>query len=264
MLWIGGQISAEGIIKVLFVPSIMALLVPLAVLTFFVKGELQSEAHKEVSSEQSPSVFEKNLLFFAGVGGLLMVPAIKIIFHVPPYVAMLFMLGWLWLVVELLARKHHENVPKRLNIFNVLKEVDVASVLFFAGILLAVGTLEATGQLHHLAEVLEKSIGDIRIITLAIGVLSAIVDNVPLVAATQGMYSLANFPIDDLLWEFIAYCAGTGGSMLVIGSAAGVAAMGIDKNLSFGWYLRKIAPLALLGYLAGAGVYLAMNMNGKW
>ncbi|MDR2732745.1 MAG: sodium:proton antiporter NhaD [Fibromonadaceae bacterium] len=256
MLWIGGQISAEGIIKVLFAPSVMALLVPLIVLTFFIKGELQPQAHQEASSEQGPSAFEKKLLFFAGVCGLLMVPAIKIIFHVPPYVAMLFVLGWLWLVVELLARKHHENAPKRLNLFHVLKEVDVASVLFFAGILLAVGTLEATGQLHHLAELLNEYIGNTSAIVLAIGILSAIVDNVPLVAATQGMYLIADYPMDRFLWEFIAYCAGTGGSMLVIGSAAGVAAMGIDKNLSFGWYLKRICPLAFLGYGAGALTYL--------
>jgi len=193
-----------------------------------------------------------------------MVPVIKTIFHVPPYIAMLFVLGILWTVVELLGHKHHGAIPNRLNVLSVMKDVDTPSVLFFAGILLAVGVLGATGQLEALAKILENSLGDVRIITMMIGFLSAVVDNVPLVAATMHMYELSHFPTDHLMWEFIAYCAGTGGSMLIIGSAAGVAAMGIDRNLSFGWYLRKITPLALLGYLAGAGLYLLMNVNGNW
>jgi len=261
MLWIGKQISAGGIVKALFLPSVMCLLLPLIVFTFFISGEI-SHSNSE-SSENTPSSFERNALFIAGIGGLLMVPVIKTVFHVRPYIAMLFILGVLWTVVELLARRH-KSVPNRLNIHHVIKDVDTPSVLFFAGILLAVGVLEATGQLEHLAKILENALGDVRIITIMIGFLSAIVDNVPLVAATMGMYDLTSFPEDHLMWEFIAYCAGTGGSMLVIGSAAGVAAMGIDRNLSFGWYLKRIAPLALLGYLAGAGIYLLMNMNGNW
>jgi Na+/H+ antiporter NhaD/arsenite permease-like protein len=263
MLWIGGQISASGIIKALILPSIMCLLVPLIIFTFFMGGRLN---YAEVQpSKDAPSSFERNTLFIAGVGGLLMVPVVKTLFHVPPYIAMLFVLGILWTIVELLGRRHeHHSVPNRLNVHHVVRDVDTPSVLFFAGILLAVGVLRATGQLEALAKMLEDSLGDVRIITIIIGFLSAVVDNVPLVAATMGMYGTEFFPLDHLMWEFIAYCAGTGGSMLVIGSAAGVAAMGIDRNLSFGWYLRKIAPLALLGYLAGAGIYLLMNMSGNW
>ena len=261
MLWIKELISAQGIITSLILPSIMCLLLPLIIFTFFISGEISHSGSN--SSENAPSSFERNALFIAGIGGLLMVPIIKTVFHIQPYIAMLFILGVLWTVVELLARRH-EKAPNRLNVHHVVKDVDTPSVLFFAGILLAVGVLEATGQLEHLAKILEHALGDVRIITIIIGFLSAIVDNVPLVAATMGMYSKELFPTDHLMWEFIAYCAGTGGSMLVIGSAAGVAAMGIDRNLSFGWYLRKITPLALLGYLAGAGLYLLMNMKGNW
>jgi len=262
MLWIGGQISAGGIVKALFLPSVMCLLLPVIAFTFFISGDISHSSSK--SSENVPSSFERNALFIAGIGGLLMVPVIKTVFHVKPYIAMLFILGVLWTVVELLGRRHRDGVPNRLNIHHVIKDVDTPSVLFFAGILLAVGVLEATGQLEALAKILENALGDVRIITVIIGFLSAVVDNVPLVAATMGMYDLNTFPHDHLMWEFIAYCAGTGGSMLVIGSAAGVAAMGIDRNLSFGWYLKRVAPLALLGYLAGAGVYLLMHMNGNW
>jgi len=262
MLWIGGQISALGIVKDLFLPSVMSLLVPVVVFTFFMSGKITHPSSPP--SEDAPTSFEKDLLFIVGIGGLLMVPVIKTLFHVPPYIAMLFVLGILWTVVELLGHKHHGSIPNRLNVLSVMKDVDTPSVLFFAGILLAVGVLGATGQLEALAKILENSLGDVRIITMMIGFLSAVVDNVPLVAATMHMYDLSYFPCDHLMWEFIAYCAGTGGSMLIIGSAAGVAAMGIDRNLSFGWYLRKITPLALLGYLAGAGLYLLMNMKGNW
>jgi len=255
MLWIGGQISAASIVKSLILPSIVSLLAPLIILSVLIKGRIDSDFRV---AAQGDSSFDRNVLFVAGVGGLLMVPVIKTLFHVPPYIAMLFILGILWTVVELLGRRH-SVVPSRLNIYHVIKEVDVTSVLFFAGILLAVGVLGATGQLASLAKILEDSIGDISIIVIIIGILSAVVDNVPLVAASMGMYSLQSYPMDNFLWEFIAFCAGTGGSMLVIGSAAGVAAMGIDRNLSFIWYLRKITPLAVLGYGSGAATYLLLS-----
>jgi Na+/H+ antiporter NhaD/arsenite permease-like protein len=262
MLWIGGQISALGIVKDLILSGMASLLIPVIILTFFIKGEI-THSNSQLSND-APTSFEKDILFIAGIGGLLMVPVIKTIFDIPPFVAMLFILGILWTVVELLGHKHHDGIPNRLNVLNVMKDVDTPSVLFFAGILMAVGVLGATGQLEALAGILEKNLGDVRIITLIIGFFSAVVDNVPLVAATMHMYDISSFPMDHLMWEFIAYCAGTGGSILIIGSAAGVAAMGIDRNLSFGWYLKRITPLALLGYLAGAGVYLLMNMNGNW
>jgi len=259
MLWIGKQISALGIIESLFLPSAVCLLVPVIIVSFIVKGKVRSKSAQAELATQKPSSYEKNILFTAGIGGLLMVPVIKTFFHVPPYIAMFFVLGALWIIAELLGRKYDNNM-ERLSIFHALKEIDMASVLFFAGIMLSVGCLGSTGQLAALAKILDESIGDIRIITIAIGVLSAIVDNVPLVAATMKMYAIDNaseiFREDGLFWGFISYCAGTGGSMLIIGSAAGVAAMGMDKNLTFGWYLKRIAPLAALGYVAGAAVYL--------
>jgi Na+/H+ antiporter NhaD/arsenite permease-like protein len=255
MLWIGGQISAAGIVRSLILPSIVSLFIPLIVISLLIKGRIKSDFH--IITQKTPS-FDRNVLFIAGVGGLLMVPVIKTLFHVPPYIAMLFILGILWTVVELLGRRH-QIIPPRLNTYHVIKDVDVPSVLFFAGILLAVGVLSATGQLASLAKILENSVGNLSIIVIIIGVLSAIVDNVPLVAATMGMYSMQTYPMDNFLWEFIAFCAGTGGSMLVIGSAAGVAAMGIDRNLSFGWYLRKMTPLAALGYGSGAATYLLLS-----
>jgi len=261
MLWIGKQISALGIIESLFLPSAICLLVPVIVVSFTVKGKVRSESAQATFVTQKPSSYEKNILFTAGIGGLLMVPVIKSFFHVPPYIAMFFVLGILWIVTELLGRKYAYNV-ERLSIFHALKQIDMSSVLFFAGIMLSVGCLGSTGQLAALAKILDENIGDIRIITLAIGTLSAIVDNVPLVAAAMKMYAIDNaseiFREDGLFWGFVSYCAGTGGSMLIIGSAAGVAAMGMDRNLTFGWYLKRIAPLAALGYVAGAVVYLGI------
>jgi len=259
MLWIGKQISTVGIIKSVFIPSIICLLVPLIVSSFTIKGKVRSEFAQATLETQKPSTYERNVVFITGIGGLLMVPVIKSFCHVPPYIAMFFVLGLLWIVVELLGRRYVSNV-KRLSITHLIKEVDMTSVLFFAGIMLAVGCLGVTGQLEALAKILEGGIGDIRVITFAIGIFSAIVDNVPLVAATMKMYTIDNasevFKQDGLFWGFISYCAGTGGSMLAIGSAAGVAAMGIDKNLTFIRYLRRIAPLAALGYAAGAVVFL--------
>jgi len=255
MLWIGGQISAAGIVKELFLPSTISLLVPLIILSAVIKGRIKPDFQV---TAQTTSPFDRDVLFIAGIGGLLAVPVIKTVFHVPPYIAMLFILGILWTVVEILGRKY-KVLPESLNTYQVIKSVDVPSILFFAGILLAVGVLGATGQLTLLAQVLGDKVGNTSIIVIIIGILSAVVDNVPLVAATMGMYSIQTYPMDNFLWEFIAFCAGTGGSMLVIGSAAGVAAMGIDRNLSFGWYMRKISPLAALGYGSGAGTYLLLS-----
>jgi Na+/H+ antiporter NhaD/arsenite permease-like protein len=258
MLWIGGQVSAGGIVRALFVPALVSLLLPLTLLSVRLKhAEVSGSVQDEIDQDGIPN-WQQNLFFFVGIGGLVLVPVLKTITHVPPYIAMFFVLGILWVIVEVVGSKY-ENRPDRLDFPHLLTRVDLASVLFFAGILFAVGVLEHTGQLHALAHMLETQIGDLRLIVLAIGVASSIIDNVPLVAATMGMYPLSAYPMDHLIWEFIAFCAGTGGSMLVIGSAAGVAAMGIDKKLGFGWYLTHITPLAFLGYGAGAGTYLLMH-----
>ena len=199
--------------------------------------------------------FEKTLMFFMGMGSLIFVPVFKSITHLPPYLGILLSLGVLWLVGEILHRNKPEEEKEHLSLTQALKRIDMASVVFFIGILLAVATLSANGMLPALAKWLDAKIGNQTIIVIIIGLVSAVVDNIPLVAASMGMYPLAQFPTDSFIWEFMAYCAGTGGSILIIGSAAGVAAMGLEK-IEFFWYARKIGPLALLGYFAGIVCYI--------
>lgn len=194
-------------------------------------------------------------MLIVGIGALVFVPVFKTVTHLPPYMGMLLGLGVLWVVSELINPHLDEFEKKKYSAANALSRIDVSSVLFFFGILLAVGALESMQTLHHFAEYLGHVLGDNRIIITLIGVVSAIVDNVPLVAACMGMYSLDTYPMDHMIWEYLAYCAGTGGSLLVIGSAAGVAVMGMEK-MDFIWYLKKISFLALIGYLGGAMVYL--------
>jgi Na+/H+ antiporter NhaD/arsenite permease-like protein len=207
--------------------------------------------------------FERNLVFCMGVGGLLLVPVFKTTIHLPPYMGMMLSLGILWLTTELLHKKKNKEDKSSLSVIGVLKKVDVSTVFFFLGILLAVASLQSAGHLGILAKYLEESIGNIYIINLIIGVLSSIVDNVPLVAGAMGMYKIGAlvpgiaYPVDHAFWEFLAYCAGTGGSCLIIGSAAGVAVMGMEK-IDFIWYMKKISILAAIGYLSGAAVYVLM------
>ena len=255
MLWIGGQISAVSIMKSLIIPSIVCTLVPLLFLTFTMKGTLGE--FKEEGESSGSSVKTGNLMLVLGVGALISVPIFKTVTHLPPYMGMLLGLGVLWIVSELINPDMDEAERKNYTASHALAKIDMPSVLFFLGILLAVGSLQSMGTLANFANYLNTTIGDNRIIITLIGVLSAIVDNVPLVAASMGMYSLETYPMDDFIWTYLAYCAGTGGSILIIGSAAGVAAMGMEK-IEFGWYLKRISFLAALGYFAGAGVYLLM------
>ena len=252
MLWIGGQISALNIIKTLFLPSLVCLLVPLLTVTFFYKkdfiGQLGVVENRKLNRENK-------LIFFIGLGGLLFVPAFKQITHLPPYFGMLLVLGILWIVADLIHRKKDADEKNKLSATNALMRIDMPSLLFFLGILLAVSGLESLHILSNLAQWTDDVIGNKDVIVLSIGLLSAVIDNVPLVAATIGMYEIKDFPMDHRIWEFIAYAAGTGGSVLIIGSAAGVAAMGIEK-IDFIWYLKKISFIALLGYFAGAIVYI--------
>jgi Na+/H+ antiporter NhaD/arsenite permease-like protein len=200
-------------------------------------------------------VFERNLMFCMGLGVLVAVPAFKTVTHLPPFMGVMFGLGILWLTGDLVHRHKEDDAKQHLTLVHALSKIDMGSLVFFIGILLAVATLEHTHTLSALAQWLDQTIGRQDLIVMIIGIASAIVDNVPLVAASMGMYSLAQYPPDHFLWEFLAYCAGTGGSILIIGSAAGVAAMGLEK-IHFYWYVKKISGLALLGYFAGAGVYL--------
>ena len=259
MLWIGGQVTTVGIIKALWLPSLVSLLVPLAVTAYLLRGrqvEPPDRNPDDVGHRTPP--FERNLMFFLGLGILVAVPAFKSITHLPPFMGILLGLGVLWLVGDLLHRNKDDQDKERLTLAHALSRIDMGSILFFVGILLAVATLEHTGVLVSLSGWLDRTVGRQDLIVLIIGIASAIVDNVPLVAASMGMYSLSTYPSDHFLWEFLAYCAGTGGSILIIGSAAGVAAMGLER-IQFGWYIRHISALALLGYLAGAGTYLVLH-----
>lgn len=255
MLWIGGQITPLNIMGAVFLPSLVNLLVPLAFLSFLLKGKTIAAPPKD-DGLRVVEAFERNLMFYLGLGTLIAVPAFKAVTHLPPFMGVLLGLGLVWLVGEIVHRGKDEHVRDPLTLAHALTRIDMGSIVFFLGILLAVACLEHTGLLAMLARWLEATIGRQDIIVVVLGLLSAVIDNVPLVAATMGMYDLAHYPPDSFLWEFIAYCAGTGGSILIIGSAAGVAAMGLER-IEFLWYARRIAVPALAGYLAGALVYVA-------
>lgn len=258
MLWIGGQITAVEIIKGLFLPSLVNLLVPLFVTSLMLKGQAVVSPPVSASdlSAYTTTAFERNLMFFLGLGILVAVPAFKTWTHLPPFMGVLFGLGILWFAGDLVHREKMDVDKAPLSLTHALTRIDMPSIVFFVGILLSVATLEHTHILSDLATWLDQTVGRQDVIVMIIGVVSAIVDNVPLVAASMGMYSLTQYPADSFLWEFLAYCAGTGGSILIIGSAAGVAAMGLER-IDFVWYVKKISGLALLGYFAGAFVYIA-------
>jgi Na+/H+ antiporter NhaD/arsenite permease-like protein len=255
MLWIGNQITPLHITSRLFLPSLVSLIVPLVFLSFSVKGKVESTRKMEEGAEFSVKPICRKIIFFSGIGILLLVPVFKTVTHLPPYMGMLIGLGLLWVLTEILHKDKEEEQKHAFTVAHALRRTDTPSILFFLGILISISALESAGILTSLANWLSQSISSLSAIVLSIGLLSAIVDNVPLVAATMGMYDLTQFPTDHFFWEFLAYAAGTGGSILIIGSAAGVAAMGMEK-INFIWYLKKISLLALLGYFAGAGVYL--------
>ena len=197
----------------------------------------------------------KSIVFFLGIGALIFVPVFKTITHLPPFMGMLLSLGVMWIVTEILHSGKDDEDKQPFTAMRALQKIDTPSILFFAGILLAVGTLQTTGILRGIAEWFSQVVGNESVIAIIIGVVSAIVDNVPLVAASMGMYSLDQFPQDHLFWHLIAYCAGTGGSLLIIGSAAGVAAMGMEK-IEFFWYVKRITFIAALGYFAGCAAFV--------
>lgn len=263
MLWIGGQISVYHIISSLFIPSIITLLAPLLYLSWKLEGEIEQPEVIDSKKNQAVSKKEQSTILTIGILGLIFVPIFKTATHLPPFMGMMFSLGILWLVTDVMHRKKPFDIRRKLSVIGVFKKVDVASVLFFLGILLAVSSLQTGGQLNDMASGLDKTFGTdsevgIYIVGGLIGLLSAIVDNVPLVAAVMGMYELVPgtfFAQDALFWQFLAYCAGTGGSVLIIGSAAGVAVMGLER-IPFGWYLKKVSFLALIGYACGILAYI--------
>lgn len=266
MLWIANKVSALGLAEYLIVPSLVCFFVPFVVASFLpeFKGEIKIAAHKEFKSAR---LLSSKTMLFVGLGAILSVPVFKAVTHLPPYIGMLFALGVVWLVSEYIhpeedfskERKHLYSAHKALS------RIEISSILFFLGILMAVAALESlvygvvdgekVGSLRYLAEFLQMTIPNQDVVVLVLGFFSAVIDNVPLVAASMGMY---NAPMDSPLWHFIAYSAGTGGSMLIIGSAAGVAAMGMEK-IDFIWYLKKIAWLAALGFIAGAITFIAIE-----
>lgn len=266
MLWIGDQITSVEIITNLFIPSLVCFIVPATILSFRMKGEIKRPDDGFMVNSHHTSVFQRNFVFIAGVAGLIFVPIFKSVTHLPPFMGMMLSLGILWLITDIMHRKRDADERKYFSAFHALEKMDVPTVLFFLGILLAVGSLQSAGQLNEMSIFLEKNIGTqtdngIYIIGIIIGLLSAIIDNVPLVAAAMGMYPIeasGYFMQDGLFWEFLAYCAGTGGSVLIIGSAAGVAIMGLEK-IPFFWYVKKISLLAFIGYLCGAITYILIN-----
>ncbi|MDD4968633.1 MAG: sodium:proton antiporter NhaD [Paludibacter sp.] len=258
MLWIGGQISTANIMLKLFLPSLVCLTIPLIVISFQLKGKVERSLLK--AKETSTILTQKKQLtiLFSALIVLLLVPVFKTYTGLPPFMGMLLGLGILWIITEIMHKSADHETKKHLTLVNALHKIDISSILFFLGILMAIASLETSGILITVALWLSNTIGNLSVIVMTIGLSSAIIDNVPLVAATQGMYNLAQYPMDSYIWEFLAYCAGTGGSILVIGSAAGVAAMGMEK-IDFFWYIRKISWLALIGYFAGALVYIEVE-----
>lgn len=267
MLWNKGLITAAGVISEILIPSIVSMVIPAAIMQFQLKGELQT-VEDEKASNGSVSDFsegQRKAVFWIGVGGLLFVPVFKSITHLPPFVGILLVLGVLWTATEVFYRGLHrgkdaEGMQKRVT--KLLSRVDMSTILFFLGILMAVACLETVGVLTQLGEGLNVAFnGNHYMVTGIIGVLSSIVDNVPLVAGCMGMYPVAltgDMAVDGVFWQLLAYCAGVGGSMLIIGSAAGVVVMGLEK-ITFGWYMKKVTWIAFVGYLAGILCYYVMR-----
>jgi Na+/H+ antiporter NhaD/arsenite permease-like protein len=256
MLWIGGQVTTVSIMKMLFISSAVSLLVPLLAASYFLRGhiEIPELTEKEKKSHSQTTPLERNLLFILGGAGLISVPVFKAITHYPPYMGILLSVGLLWYFTEFLHRGKEPEHRQGFSVAAMLHRIDTPSILFFLGILLAVGALDTSGHLRQMATFLDQTFGNIYVINILIGLLSSIVDNVPLVAAAMGMYPMTEFPADSDFWNMLAYCAGTGGSILIIGSAAGVASMSILK-IDFLWYLKRISGYALLGYLSGITIY---------
>jgi len=264
MLWIGGQVTTLKIIEGVILPSLVTVIVPLIVLSFKMKGNVVRPILDNGENREYTTHKEQVFILSLGVASLLFVPVFKTFTHLPPYMGMLLGLGVMWLVTEIMHKHKDIEDKKKLTVIGILKKVDVPTMFFFLGILTAVSSLQSAGHLDILAKYLDQHVHNIFAINIIIGVLSSVIDNVPLVAGAMGMYPIesagavgyaANFVQDGLFWEFLAYCAGTGGSLLIIGSAAGVAAMGMEK-IDFIWYLKKISFLAFIGYASGAAFYV--------
>jgi Na+/H+ antiporter NhaD/arsenite permease-like protein len=252
MLWIGGQITAGNIVVKTLIPSLMVISVPLMILLFKFKGKHIAYEEKAKSSDR---ITESNVILFSGIGLLIFVPVFKTLTHMPPFMGMLIALGIMWIISSLIHVKKHPDERIKYSVTTALRKIDTSSILFFLGILLAVSALQAIGALTQMADFTLRYIRNDYAIGTILGLFSAIIDNVPLVAAAQGMFSLEMYPTDHAFWEFLALSAGTGGSAIIIGSAAGVAVMGIEK-IEFFWYLKHISLLALAGFFAGIVTFM--------
>lgn len=257
MLWIGGQITAFNIIRQLLLPSIFVCLVPLLIVAAKYRGRNISALPESTTTEQENR--EGKIILITGIGCLIFVPAFKTITHLPPFMGMMLSLGLMWIITTIVHRKKETEVQNKYTVATALQKVDSPSILFFLGILLAVSALQAMGLLRVLATTLNNTFHNEILIGTSLGLLSSVVDNVPLVAAAQGMYDLQTYPTDHYFWEFLALTTGTGGSAIIIGSAAGVAVMGIEQ-INFMWYLKKITWLALIGFAAGILTFILMRM----
>ena len=259
MLWIGGQITAGNIVVKLIIPSLVCLLVPLIYLTLRFKGNVTRPLADTNTDTNILPKKQQYIVFFSGLLILLLVPVFKTATHLPPYMGILIGLGILWIITEIIHEGKDEEDRHVLSVAYALQKVDTPSILFFLGILISIAALNVTGILADLAVWMNDHLESDSMIVIAMGLLSSVIDNVPLVAASQGMYDLTRYPTDHYFWEFLAYATGTGGSALIIGSAAGIAAMGMEK-ISFFWYLKNMTLLALLGFFAGAGIYMLQNI----
>lgn len=268
MLWIRNLVSTEGILLSLFVPSIMSIIVPTFLLQYSLKGELKYDTsestHKAEDMSQNFSEKERTAVFVVGLSGLVFVPVFKMLTGLPPYMGALLALSVLWMVTEIFFRRgRNKNTSSKYRVASILSRIDMTTILFFLGILMTVATLQEIGTLSAFGTWLnDVASGNQYLITGIIGVASSIVDNVPLVAGCMGMYDPSmggDFACDGIFWQLLAYCAGVGGSMLIIGSAAGVVVMGLER-ISFGWYLRTITGVAFLGYLAGLLAYYVQTL----
>ncbi|WP_372775781.1 sodium:proton antiporter NhaD [Mangrovibacterium sp.] len=268
MLWIGNQITAGSIISSVFLPSLVNMIVSTFLFSLMLKGQVVRPILHDDETREFTTYRERVFMLVVGVFALISVPVFKTVTHLPPFLGMLLGLAVLWIMTDRYLKNRSVEDKRKLTVNAVLEEIDMPTVLFFLGILSAVAALQSAGHLDIMATYLDKHVKNIYIINLLIGTISSVVDNVPLVAASMGMYSIAgakatgymaNFVQDGNFWSFLAYCAGTGGSILIIGSAAGVAAMGLEK-IDFMWYLKKVSLIGVAGYLAGALVFFVQTM----
>jgi Na+/H+ antiporter NhaD/arsenite permease-like protein len=266
MLWIKGVITTQGVITEIFLPSLVSMLVPAFILQLHLNGKFDKEQNLPKAQVSMFTTAQRDTIFWLGVGGLCFVPVFRYLTNLPPFMGILLVLGVLWTVTEIFHRSvHRENEEDTMakRVTDLLSRIDLSTIMFFLGILMAVACLEHVGVLTALGSWLDNvSGGNHYLVTGIIGVLSSIVDNVPLVAGAMGMYPVAatgDMAVDGIFWQLLAYCAGVGGSMLIIGSAAGVVVMGLEK-ITFGWYMKKITWIAFVGYLCGMFCYWLEKM----